>query len=86
MKLTKNVYPDKYRNSEYGTEFDARSQVLWWNCDWGKNLIKTVVNTSSLTHDNNKKNNLGLAKGPSDGLDDCTITAEANILLILQDH
>ena len=35
---------------------------------------------------NKKRYNLVLGEGPTQGLDDTTITREANILLILQDQ
>ena len=39
VKLTKNVDPDKYKYSGYGTGFDSRSLFSLPNFDWGKNVI-----------------------------------------------
>ena len=39
VKLTKNSNPDKSGYSDYGTGFDARSQISWSDGTWGKNVI-----------------------------------------------
>ena len=76
MKLTKNVDPDKYGYSGYGIGFDAPSQFLWSDSEWGKNVI-FGVNSSSKHADNRKKVILLIGEGPTDGLVDATITVEA---------
>ena len=47
VKLTKNTNPDKYGYSGYGNGFDARSQFLWSDSTWGKNVMFLGVNNSS---------------------------------------
>ena len=45
--------------------------------DWGKNTTMFGVDNSSLAHnDNKKKDILVLGEGPTQGLDDTTITTE----------
>ena len=58
-----------------------------WNREWGKNVVIFGVDDSSSLHaDNRKKDFLVLGQGLTDGLDDTTIAAEANILLILRNQ
>ena len=78
FKLTKNPDPDKYRYNGYGIGFDARSQFLLSNSEWGKNdVIFGVDNSSSVHDDNRKKDILVFCEGPTNGFDDAAITAEA---------
>ena len=78
FKLTKNADPDKYRYNGYGIGFDARSQFLLSNSEWGKNdVIFGVDNSSSVHGDNRKKDILVFCEGPTDWFDDAAITAEA---------
>ena len=39
VELTKNADPDKYGYNGYSNEFDARSQFLLSNGEWGKNVV-----------------------------------------------
>ena len=79
-ELTKNANPNTYRYSNL--RFD-----LCWECSlpdgsMGKNVIIFEVNTSSSVHiDNKEKDVLILGKGPTLGLDDTTLTAEAHYLI-----
>ena len=48
------------------------------NFDWGKNVVIFRVHVSSSVHiDDENKDILILGKGPTQGLDDTTLTAEA---------
>ena len=77
-KLTKNTDPDKYKYSGRGIRFDSRSKVSLPDGSMGKNVIIFEVDMSSSVHiDNKKKDILILGIGPTQGLDDTTLTAEA---------
>ena len=77
-KLTKNVDPDKCKYSGYGIGFDSRSESSLLDGSMGTNVIIYGVNMSSSVHiDNKKKDILILGKGPTQGLDNITLTAEA---------
>ena len=65
VKLTKNADPDKYKCTGYGIGFDTRSQFLFANGSYGKNV------------DNKEKYILIPGEGLRQGLDDTTLTAEA---------
>ena len=84
VKLTKNADLDKYQCSGYGIGFDARSQFLLPGSN--KNIIFGVDMNSYVHVDNIKKDILFLVEGPTQELDDTAITAEVNILLILQNQ
>ena len=78
VKITKNADPDKYSYSGYGIGFDSRSLFSIPNFDWGKNVVIFGVDMSSSVHiDNKNKDILILVKGPTQGLDNTTLTAEA---------
>ena len=78
VKITKNTDPDKYNYSRYGIVFDSRSLFSVPNFDWGKNVIIFGVDMSSSMHtDNKNKDILILCNGPTQGLDDTTLAAEA---------
>ena len=54
------------------------------NSEWGKSVVIFGVDNSSYMHaDNREKYILVLGEGPTDGLDDTTITAEAEYCTIL---
>ena len=73
MKLANNDDAD----SGCRIGFYARSQFSL-NAEWGKNAISFGIDNSlSLHTDNRKKDVSVLAKGPTNRLDDTTITAEA---------
>ena len=57
---------------------DSRSEFLFTDGSYGKNVIISVTDMSSSVHVNNKKkDNLILGEVPTQGLDDTTLTAEA---------
>ena len=75
---TKNADPNKYLYSGYGIGFDSHSRFSIPNFDQGKNAIIFGVDISSSMHANNKnKDILILGKGQAQGLDNTTITAQA---------
>ena len=78
VKLTKNADPNKCSYSGYGIGFDSRSLFAFPGIDWGKNVVIVgVVNSSSMHIDNKKKVILVLGEGPTQGLDNTAITADA---------
>ena len=78
VKLPKNADPDKYKYSCYGIGFDSCSEFLLPNGSMGKNFIIFGADMSSSVHiDNKEKDILILGEGPTQGLDDTTLTAEA---------
>ena len=78
VKLTKNADPDKYKYSGYSIGFDSHSEFSLPDGSMGKNVIIFEVDMSSSVHiDNKNKDILILGKGPTQGLDDTTLTAEA---------
>ena len=78
VKLTKNVDPDKYKYSGYSIGFDSRSEFLFTDGSMGKNVIIFGTEMSSSVHiDNKGKYILILGEGPTQGLDDTTLTAAA---------
>ena len=78
VKLTNNADFDKCKYSGYGIGFGIRESFsLSDDSRIGKNVITFSVDHSSLVHiDNKKKDILILWKGPTDGLDDTTLTKE----------
>ena len=87
MKLTKNADLDKYKYSDYDIGFDFRSEFLFTDGTWGKNVIIFGADMSSSVHIENKnKDILILGAGPTQGLDDTTLTAKLYILLILHNQ
>ena len=77
-KLTKNADPNKYKYSGYDIGFDSRSEFLLPDSSMDKNVIIFGVDMSSSVHiDNKKKDILILGISPTQGLDDTTLTAEA---------
>ena len=78
VKLTNNADPDKYKYSSYGIGFESRSEFSWTDGSMGRNVIIFGVDNSSSVHiDGRNKNILVLGEGPTEGLDNATITAEA---------
>ena len=78
VKLTKNANPNKCTYSGYETGFDSRSLFSISNFDWGKNAIIFGVDMSLSLHANNKNKNIViLGKGQTKGLDNTSLTAEA---------
>ena len=78
VKLTKNANPNKYSHSGYRIGFDSRSLFSIPNLDWGKNIAIFGVDMNSFVHANNKnKDTLILGKGKAKGLDNTSLTTEA---------
>ena len=75
---TKNVDFDKYKYSSYRIGFDMDGTFSFSNgSGFGKNVITFGVYMSpSVDIDNKKKDILILGKGPTQGLNDTTLTAE----------
>ena len=68
VKLTKNADPDKYKYSSYGIGFDSRSEFLFTDGSFGKNIIIFGADMSSSVHvDNKKKDILILSERPTQG-------------------
>ena len=77
VKLTKNVDIDKYKFSGYGIGFDGKGTFLFPDGGFAQNVITFGVDMSSSVHvDNQKKDILIPGEGPTQGLDDTTLTAE----------
>ena len=75
-KLTKNADLDKYTG--YFIGFDSRSQFSFTDGSFGKHVIIFGADMSSSVHvDNRRKDILILGEGPTQGLDDTTVAAEA---------
>ena len=78
VKLTKNADLDKYKYTVYGIGFDSRSEFLFTDGSYGRNVIIFEADMSSSLHvDNKGKDILILVEGPTQGLDGTTLTAEA---------
>ena len=78
VKLAKNADPDKYVYSGYGIRFNSHSELSLPDGSMSKNVIIFGVDLSSSAHINNKgKDILILGIGPTQGLDDTTLAAEA---------
>ena len=77
LKITKNADSDKYKFRGYGIGFDSRSDLLFAGGSYGKNAIIFGADMSSSVHvDNKGKDILNLVEGPTQRLDDTTLTAE----------
>ena len=78
VKLTKNSDLDKYKHTGYDIGFGSRSELSFTNGNIGKNVIISGADMNSSVHiDNKSKNILILGEGPTQVLDDTTLTAEA---------
>ena len=78
VKLTKNIDPDKYKYSDYSIGFDSCSEYLLSDGSYGKSVIIFGANMISSAHVCNKGEDiLVLGQGPTQGLDDATLTVEA---------
>ena len=87
VKITKNTDPDKYSYSGYEIGSNSCSIFSIPNIHCGKNAIIFGVDVSSSVHiDNENKDILILHKGPTQGLDNTTLTAEAEYYINFQDH
>ena len=77
LKLTKNANLDKYKYSRYCIGFHSRSEFSSAGESSGKNVISFGADMSSSAHiDNKKKDTSILGEGPTQRLDDTTLTAE----------
>ena len=78
VKLTKNADQDKYKYIGFSLGFHFRSEFSDIDESFGKNVIIFGADMSSSVHiDNKNKDILILGEGPTQGLDDTTLTAEA---------
>ena len=83
VKLTKNADIDKYKYTGYGKGFDFHSEVLFTDESYGKSVIIFGADMSSSVHGKRYvirekgKDILILCEGPTQGLHDITLTAEA---------
>ena len=78
VKITKNVDPDKYKHSVYNIGFGSRSFYLLPNNTTRRNVSIFRVDMILWVHiDNKGKDMLIPGDGPTQGLDDTTLTAKA---------
>ena len=78
VKLTKNADLDKYKHTAHEIGFDSRKEYSLPDGSASKNVIIFGVDMSSSVYINNKeKDFLILGKGPTQGLDGTTFTADA---------
>ena len=77
LKLTKNADSDKYSYSGYGIGFDSCSYFSLSDNTTERNVVIFEADMNSSVHTDNKgKDILILDEGPTQGLDDTTLTAE----------
>ena len=82
VKLPKNADLDKYMYTGYGIEFGSRSEFLFTDESYGKNIIIVGSDMSSSVHiDYKNKDILALCERTPQGLDDTTLTAEAKYFI-----
>ena len=73
-----NADLDKYQYSGYGIEFNSRSEFVLPDGSLGKNVVTFGADISSSVHiDYKGKIILILGEGPTQGLHDTTLKAEA---------
>ena len=78
QKLTKNADLDKYQYSGYGIGFNSRSEFPLHDGTMGKNVIILAADMNPSVHaDSKEKHFFILGEGPTQGLNDTTLTAEA---------
>lgn len=71
------AYLEQYEFSGYSIGFDSRSQFLWTDRNYGKNVIVVGVDDSFSAHINGRNKNISvLGEGLTHGLDNATIKAE----------
>ena len=75
IKLTTNADPDKNKYSGYGIGFEFHGRFTFGD-GFGKNILFGADMNSSVHFDSRKKYILILGKGPMQGLDNTTMTAE----------
>ena len=77
VTLTKNADIDEYRYSGYGIGFDRRSSFPFPGGGFAQNIIIFGADMNSSIHiDNKGKDILIVGKGPTQGLDEHSLTAE----------
>ena len=82
MELTKNSDLDKYNYTGYSIGFDSRSEFIFTDGSFGKNVIVFRADMSSPVHvDNKRKDILVLGKGPTQRLDGNRLTAETKLVI-----
>ena len=78
VKLTENADLDQYWYTGYGIGFGSRSEFLFTDGSYRKNVIIFGADISPSVHvDDKGKDILILHEGPTNRLDDTTLTAEA---------
>ena len=77
VKLTKNADPNNYKYSGFGIGFDFWSKFLFTDGSMEKISFFGAAMSSSVHIDNKNKDILILHEGPTQGLDDTTLTTEA---------
>ena len=76
-QITKNADTSKYEYKGYGICFDKGDTFSKGNITNGKNVLIFGVHESSLTHENNKANNIFvMGDGSVQGINDMTLYAE----------
>ena len=77
VKITKNADRDKCKYSGYGIGFDFRSEFLFTDGSFEKNVIIFGTDMSSSVHiDSKRKDVLILSEGSTQGLYDTTLATE----------
>ena len=77
IQITKNADTSKYKYEGYGICFDEGGTFSIGNITNGRNVLIFVVHESSLTHANNKANNIFvIGNGFVQGINDTTLYAE----------
>ena len=76
VSLTKHADIDQYQYSGYGIGFDRKGEFTSGNA-FGRNCVIFGVDMSFSVHVDNKKKDISIVgKGPTQGLDGTTMTAE----------
>ena len=79
--ITKNSDLDKYKYISYNKGFDSRSEFLFTDKSYGKNVIIFEADMSSSVHIDNEENYiLILGEEPTQGINDTALTAEAKLI------
>ena len=87
VKLVKNTDIDKCKYSGCGIGFDMKGTLGFPAIGFGRNVITFGAYMNSSAHiDNKKKDILILGKGPTQGLDDATLTAEKMYSINFTEH
>ena len=87
VSITKNADIDKNKYSGYGIGFDRTGVYLPPDGTFGRNVVIFGVGMNSSVHvDNKGKDILILGKGPTQGLDEHSLTAEKMYSVNFTDH